>query len=124
MMSLRSRRFVLRLGLHSVVLVVLLIGAVIGTVSESQGASVLFGLLLLAYLVTLRANPLPRLLETRLFQDAECSACGQTIDLVGTWSCGCGLVTWEPRHALSPCRQCKTAFEFVQCPRCEQSLKT
>lgn len=114
----------MRLAFHSIVLASLLIGVLAGALTDNNSVSGLLVLLILGYLVVLRANPLPRLIEKEIIQEIECSACGEAIDLVGNWSCSCGFVTWEPRHALSPCRQCKTAFEWVQCPRCEQSLRT
>lgn len=123
-MSLKRKRLLLRVGFHSGVLTFLFILMLVGTSTESSGTAALFSLMLIGYLVTLRVNPLPRLLERKLFLDIECSACGQNIELVSSWTCGCGFITWEPRHALAPCSVCKKEFQWLQCPSCENGIQT
>lgn len=123
-MSLKTKRLYLRLGLHSTVLTFLLMIMLIGAAVDNASTSGLFAVLFVGYLLTLRVNPLPGLLEIRLIQELQCSACGETIDLMGGWSCGCGFTTWEPRHALSPCPVCKKEFEWLQCPSCENGMQT
>lgn len=123
-MSLKAKRIYLRVGFHSTVLGFLLIITLFGTLADSPSTSGFFGLLFVAYLITLRVNPLPRLLERKHLQTVECSACGHTIDLMGSWNCGCGFVTWEPRHALTPCQICKKEFQWLECPSCENGIQT
>lgn len=123
-MSLKAKRVSLRLGFHSTVLVLLFIIMLTGTLAENPSVAGFFAILFVGYLVTLRVNPLPRLLEKRILQELECSACGETMDLLGSWSCGCGFTTWELRHALSPCPVCQREFEWLQCPRCENGIQT
>ena len=123
-MSLRAKRLLLRVGFHSAVLGILLIFMLVGSLAESPSTSGFFGILLLGYLVTLKVNPLPRLLERKLFQEIECATCGEAIDLVSSWNCGCGFITWQPRHALLPCPVCKKEFEWLQCPRYENGIQT
>lgn len=123
-MSLKTKRLCLRLGLHSAVLTFLLIIMFIGVLVDNVSTSGFFAVLFVGYLVTLRVNPLPGLLEKRLLRVLECSACGETIDLMSNWSCGCGFTTWEVRYALSPCPVCKREFEWLQCPSCENGMQT
>ena len=123
-MTLRMRRFLLRLGIHSVFIMLLLIGILASTLSENASNAGFFVILLAIYLATLRVNPVPKLLEQRMIQDVECPHCGEGIELVGVWSCGCGFVTWEPRHGLSSCPDCKKVYDRLQCPRCDASIKT
>ncbi|MCI0438177.1 MAG: hypothetical protein L0177_03495 [Chloroflexi bacterium] len=123
-MSLRIKRQLLRVALHGGALAALLLGALAGALAESQEASGIFALLFLAYLATLRVNPLPRLLERKLIQQVECDYCGEVMNMVGVWSCGCGFVTWQPRHGLSACPDCGKVYARLQCPRCDASIKT
>lgn len=123
-MTLRSRRVLLRVALHGGVIGVLFIGALIGALAGSGATSGFFSIVLLVYLATLRVNPLPRLLERHLLRKVECPACGQMIDLVSTWSCGCGFDTWKPRHALAPCTNCGKQFAWLQCPSCQNGMRT
>ncbi|MFW6174788.1 MAG: hypothetical protein ACOC5K_03330 [Chloroflexota bacterium] len=123
-MSLRSRRVLLRVAAHGGATAALLLGIVIAAVADSPGTAFFFGLLLLAYLATMRVNPLPRMLERRQLQELECAACGQIFELTSTWDCGCGFLAWAPRHALSPCPNCGKTFSWLQCPRCENGIPT
>ena len=123
-MSLKTKRLYLRLGLHSTALAFLLIIILLGALVGKGSTSGFFAFLFIGYLLTLRVNPLPRLLEVRCIQEHQCSTCGENIDLVGGWSCGCGFTTWEPRHALAPCPVCKKEFDWLQCPSCDNGILT
>ena len=123
-MSLKKKRMCFRLGLHSAILTFLMIIILIGALVENASTAGFFAILFAGYLVTLRVNPLPGLLEKRFLLTLECSACGETIDLMSNWSCGCGFTTWDVRHALSPCPVCKREFEWLQCPSCENGMQT
>ena len=92
--SLKIKRQLLRLAVHSIVLTVLLIGMVLSTLGESQGAAATLSFLFLGYAVTLRNNPIPRLLEQSLVHEISCDVCGEVIDMMGHWECGCGFVSW------------------------------
>ena len=121
-MSLRSRRQSLTLALHLAVALLCACGMVAGLASDHEDVFVLSGVTLLGYVLTLRLNPLPRLVASRIIRQTECPACGQVIDLVGIWRCGCGFVTWRPRHAFSPCPNCGKIFRWLVCPSCEASI--
>ncbi len=121
-MDVRMKRILVRVMTHGVSMALLLSGAALGTVSKDPGWSVSFGLILLIYLATMRVNPVPLILERKLIQLVECDACGESFDMVSTWSCGCGFVHWKPRHAFSRCSNCKGEFNWVQCPRCENGI--
>lgn len=123
-MSLRAKRFLLRVGVHSLMLVLLFIGLLASALSDDASNTGFFVILVFIYLATLRVNPVPKLLEQWMIQDAECPHCGEVIDLVSIWSCGCGFVTWEPRHGLSACPDCRKVYDRLQCPRCDASIKT
>ena len=124
LMSLKAKRQLLRLAVHSTVLAVLSIGILMSTLGQSQGVSATRLVLLLGYAVTMRINPIPRILEQRLIPEIGCDACGEMIDMMGHWQCGCGFVSWELRHALSTCPNCRKEYEWLQCPRCDRSLRT
>ncbi len=121
-MDLKTRRILIRLKIHAPVLTFLAAAAFVGMAAGSLSAAGPFALLFFIYGVTIPINPLPRIWEERTIQDAECPACGQGIDLVNTWSCGCGFVTWVPRHAFSPCPNCGKVFAWLVCPQCETSI--
>jgi hypothetical protein len=123
-MSLRARRFLLRLGIHSAMLILLFIGALASALSDNASNAGFFVILLVIYLATLHVNPVPRMLEQSILKDTRCPYCGEVIELVSYWSCGCGYVSWEPRHGLSPCPDCKKVYDRLQCPRCDASIKT
>lgn len=123
-MNLRVKRLLLRLVVHSLVLGLAFSGMMLGVLAESGPLAGFFALAFLGYLAILRVNPLPKLLERSIFQELECSSCGQAIDLVNNWTCGCGFVTWEPRHGLSNCPHCRKEYAWLQCPRCEAGIQT
>jgi len=100
------------------------LGMLWGQLSASPGAGGFFTLALVGYLVTLRINPLPHLVERSLFQEVECFSCGQVTDLVNNWACPCGYYTWQPRHGLSPCAHCRKVHAWLQCPHCEAGILT
>lgn len=123
-MTLRGKRVLLRLVVHGTVTVVALLGILLGQLSASPDTIGLFGLALLGYLVTLRINPLPGLVERNLYQEVECSSCGQVVELVNNWTCGCGFQTWQPRHGLAPCLHCHKVYDWLQCPHCDAGILT
>ena len=121
-MSVRTRRRLLALahvGLISVVVYLVLGIALLLDDPETLNAP---AIMLLGYVLTLRWNPLPRWVIQRLIREARCPECGQGVDLVNLWHCGCGYVIWHPRHALSPCPNCGKVFAWLVCPRCEASI--
>ena len=120
-MNLRTKRLLVRVVCHLPVLTIL------GTftfISNTSGMEISGGLtmLLLLYIATLRVNPLPIVIERKILRIAECPGCGEVIDLVNTWNCGCGFLVWIPRHAFSACPHCRKAFSWLVCPRCEASI--
>ena len=121
-MSLKAKRLLIRVSCHSVALTLLAVPILVSMVTEDESAAGFFAMLLLGYAVTLRVNPIPRIVERKVMREAQCPACGEVIDLVSTWSCGCGFLTWETRHAFLPCLNCKKVFTWLVCPRCEGSI--
>ena len=103
-------------------LVILFIGVLASALSDNTSNTGFFIILVFIYLATLRVNLVPKLLEQRMIQDVECPHCGEVIDLVSTWSCG--FVSWEARHGLSACPDCRKAYDRLQCPQCDASIKT
>lgn len=120
--SLKRQRLLIRLVFHGAVIFVLSVITLIAAALEVDTVVAIFGLTLFAYLLTMRLNPIPIRLELALVWNHECVACGAVFDLVDTWSCRCGYVSWQPRHAFSPCPHCHGTFEFLQCPKCEQGV--
>jgi hypothetical protein len=121
-MTVRNKRFLIRLALHSSVLTLLLIFVLILSAIGAMSTASFFSLFFLIYLLTLRLNPIPGLIEVKMIQEAVCADCGEVTQLVAVWSCGCGYLTWRPRSALSPCRYCGKTYEFVVCNRCEATI--
>ncbi|MFC1865147.1 hypothetical protein ACFLYB_00325 [Chloroflexota bacterium] len=121
-MNLRIKRMLIRLVFHSAVLIILGTAALIATAIEGNGIAAFFTGFFLLYAVTVRANPLPEILDKSIFKEGECPACGEVIDLENNWNCGCGYQMWEPRHAFSRCPNCGKVFSWLVCPRCEGSI--
>ena len=123
LMSLKQQRILIRLAFHGAVVFVLLVFVLITAAVGAPGVGAVFGLLLIAYLATMRVNPIPRRIEQERIRQHRCTACGAVFDLVGTWNCRCGFVSWQPRHAFAPCPHCHGSFAFLRCPRCEQGAE-
>lgn len=79
-------------------------------------------LALVVYSLTWRLNPLPRLVQGWAIRQTKCLACGEIIELVDTWQCGCGFTSWQPRHVCSPCPHCRKVFRWLVCPNCQASI--
>ena len=105
-------------ALMSLCLVGMLLGDALGNVALVSIAA----LILVGDLLTIRLNPSTRMIQESAIRDAECPACGEAIDLVQTWSCPCGFVTWRPRHAFSPCPNCRKVLSWIVCPVCDASI--
>ena len=118
-MKIKLKRLLIRIVIHGFSLIVLTILVLVAQDIDEQGPILI---LILLYLATMRINPLPKLVETRIFRSTVCPACGAVIELENTFTCGCGYFNWEPRHAFSPCRHCKKVFTWLVCPRCEGSI--
>ena len=117
-MTLRSKRRLLALALHVTIMAILYAGMILSATSGRENLFVFSGVAFFGYALTLRVNPLPGLLQCSIIRQTDCPDCGQVIDLVGVWRCGCGFRTWRPRHAFSPCRSCGKIFRWVVCPNC------
>ena len=120
-MNLRMKRLLIRVVCHLPILIIL---GVLPFIFKPSGMKMNDGLmiLLLIYIATLRINPLPTVIERKILRIAECPGCGEVIDLVNTWNCGCGFLVWIPRHAFSSCPHCRKVFSWLVCPRCEASI--
>ena len=121
-MSLKRKRQMLALAWHVTIMVLFFAGMAVGGASGRENLFVLSGVAFFACALTLRVNPLPRLLGSWVIRETHCRECGQPIDLVGLWKCGCGFTTWRPRHAFSPCPNCRRIFSWLVCPSCEASI--
>ena len=66
--------------------------------------------------------PLIRYVHSRLVQTTTCQCCGQAVDLIGYWSCGCGFVAPLPRHVFLGCRNCGKYFSWLHCPACNACI--
>lgn len=121
-MSPRMKRRLYTAMLHGVVVLLCLLGVIVGSSLENEKLPVIFFLILVLYVLTIRLNPLPRMILTRIIGRVTCRECGEVIDLTNTWSCHCGYMSWVPRSALAPCRNCSVIFEFIVCPRCSAAI--
>ena len=123
-MSLRVKRQLMGMAYYGIVIFACLFGVVLGGAWQVPTLSLLSLVILVCHGLTFRFNPLPRMLQERFIQQTECPACGEVVDLVNTWNCSCGYVTWQPRHAFSPCPNCKKVFRWLTCPQCQASILT
>jgi hypothetical protein len=121
-MSLKGKRFLLGAYYHGLALILCLAGLLLGEVARAPALAGLAVLGLLVHILAFRLDPVGRFIQERLIQQAECPACGDVVDLVDTWSCACGFVTWRPRHAFSPCCNCGRVMSWIVCPGCEASI--
>lgn len=121
-MSLRTRRQLLG---GACVCLMISIGGVGMWLGEWLGVEeliVVSGLAVLAYIVALRLSRFPWRVQSWIIRDTRCLECGQRIDLVDNWRCGCGYVTWRPRHLFSPCPHCRKVFRWLICTRCQATI--
>ena len=121
-MSLRLRRRLLRGVCHASILLLLTLAMSWAQAVGDDGGMRAWAGLSLLWLLTFRINPLPGIVSVWLFRQTTCGECGEAMDLVNYWRCGCGYVTWQPRHAFSPCPHCRKVFRWLVCPRCGASI--
>ena len=121
-MSLRMKRRLFTFTFHGLASLLCLLGVVMGLSANSDSLTGFSLLILVVYVLTLRLNPLPRLILSRLIQQVTCEECGEVMDLSNTWSCHCGYVSWVHRSAWAPCRNCSGVFKYIVCPRCDASI--
>jgi len=120
--TIKKKRLLIMTIYYGTVTVVCLAGIGLGEACAFQDLSLFAILVLIGHVLTFRLNPLPQVFQERHIQQAECPACGETFDLINTWTCSCGYVTWRPRHAFSPCPHCKKIFRWLVCPQCDASV--
>jgi len=120
--SLRMRRLVVGVAYHGVLVILCFAGIVLGEATGNPALSGLAALVLVGHALTFRLNPLGRMIHESLIGEADCPACGEVIDLVQIWTCSCGFVTWQPRHAFSLCPSCRRVLSWIVCPACETSI--
>jgi len=121
-MDVRSKRLLIRISFHALLLFLLFLAAVGYAIVRNTPMSGLFSLLFLVYAFILPANRLHQLAERRIISVAKCQGCGESIPLLSHWSCGCGFRSWKPRNALMPCDNCGKYFSFLECPYCSASI--
>jgi|GEM_PF-1745258 len=120
--SLKAKRRQITFLYHAAIVVVCLGGFITGSVLSNRDMSLFFAFILLVHILTFRLNPLEQFLQEQMIRRAECPACGHMVYLVTLWRCRCGFVMHRPRHAFSPCPNCKKVFQWVDCPYCETSV--
>ncbi|HEY7327867.1 MAG TPA: hypothetical protein VH592_09520 [Gemmataceae bacterium] len=53
----------------------------------------------------------------------SCPGCGEEIDAVGIWDCGCGFHDHRERHILAGgCPACGDVTGHINCPRCDTTI--
>jgi hypothetical protein len=122
--SVRTKRFWVGAAYYGALVVLCYAAIAIGEITGAHIVSALAILILLGHVLAFRVNPLIRLIQESVIREAECPACGEVIPLVQTWSCSCGFVTWQPRHAFSPCpnADCGKTVGWIDCPNCLASV--
>ena len=120
--GLRHKRLAVRFVVHVPVIAVLSVVTAVAGALDATGVAAFFGFALVGYVLTLRLNPLPAQLEQRLLQEVQCEVCGAVFGLSGTWGCGCGFQSWNPRHAFTSCPHCHKTFEWLNCPSCQNGI--
>lgn len=120
--NVRRKRLMIRIACHSSVLALLFFLSLLMLAIGAESVACLLFIIFLGYLITIPINPIPKLVEVRAIQEAVCLDCGEMMDLVGVYSCGCGYLSWQPRHAFLPCVNCKRTFAWLVCGRCEASI--
>jgi len=121
-MTLKMKRNLVALLYHGTIVLTTVGGSMLGIAMSSQDITLLFSAILFLHLLTFRLNPLGRLIQEKMIQEAECPGCGYMIDLVNLWKCHCGFTVYEPRHAFSPCPNCGKVFSWIDCPYCDTSI--
>lgn len=112
--NVKTRRQMISFLYHLAVWTVSLLGI-------SAGINLMFYLLAF-HLLTFRVIPIVRLIQEALIPEAVCFACGQEVELVNQYRCGCGYISPMERHIFSPCPMCGQSFLWVICPACETSI--
>jgi hypothetical protein len=112
--NIKTRRQLISFVYHLAVWTISLLGI-------SVGINLMFYLLAF-HLFTFRLIPIVRWLQEQLIPEAVCLACGQEIELVNQYRCGCGYISPRERHIFSPCALCGQSFLWIVCPACETSI--
>ena len=81
-MPLRAKRFLVSFFYHSCVVTIYLIGFFSGVATRNIDSQLLFFGLLLLHILTLRLNPLGRLIQQALITRTGCPGCQRSIELV------------------------------------------
>jgi hypothetical protein len=64
-------------------------------------------------------RPIAYLLVPFFVSTISCPGCGEEMDAVDTWDCGCGYHSHRERHILAGhCPSCAKATGKINCPRC------
>ena len=121
-LSIRQKRFLIALCFHSVVIGICLLGAKTGTLFHWPILYQVSAIILLLHLITFKIIPFSRYLQERLITEAVCPGCGEIVELIGLYKCGCGFVPAIERHAFSPCPFCRKYYQWAVCPACETSI--
>lgn len=117
----RTKRRLIVFCYHASTVTVAGLLALAGGATNNTALATAGGLLFWGNLLTWRIVPIGRYLVERLVSTALCPLCGEGIDLVSFWRCGCGFTSPRPRHVLSLCPECRKGFQYLVCPICQMS---
>lgn len=92
--------------------------SIIAAILRSGSASAFFVFLIIINVIA--SYWISSALQKYLIVVAQCPHCGTMLDLYGKWKCTCGYIS--PRHAFETCKNCKSSFEFIPCPKCEVAI--
>lgn len=120
--NVKNRRQIISFLYHLALLAVSLLGIRVGSALGNQSLLNLSACLLAFHLLTFRVIPISRWIQERLISEAVCFACGQEVELVSQYRCGCGYIAPRERHVFSPCPMCGQRFLWIICPACETSI--
>jgi hypothetical protein len=120
--GIKTRRQLISLIYNLAIWVFSLLGMKAGAVLGSQGIIKLSAALLGFHLFTFRLLPISLWVQQQLIREALCPSCGQAIELIGQYRCGCGYMSPMERHVFSPCPLCGKCFRWLTCPACETSI--
>jgi len=120
--NVRTRRQMISFLYHLAVLTSCFLGIEVGSALGNQSLLNLSVCLMVFHMLTLRVIPISRWIQERLISEAVCFACGQEVELVSQYRCGCGYISPKERHVFSPCPMCGKCFLWIVCPACETSI--
>ena len=121
-LSIRAKRRLIVFCYHAGIVVFCIGLAKVGSIDGNTVMPEVAGAILLGDIFTFRLFPLSRHLEAWLIPEAVCFSCGNVIELMGIYRCGCGYQSYKERHVFSPCPNCHKFYDWIECPVCQTSI--